>query len=65
MAQDNRGWNQLKRDKQSFMTDEFDLGDGLTFHDTIRLDSVGNIIGKPHTKFSMNEKTFRYDWSKE
>lgn len=65
MAKDGGGWNQLKRDKQSFMTDEFELGNGLSFHDTIRLDSSGNIIGRPHTKLSMDEKTFRSNWSKD
>ena len=34
MADNNKGWNQLKRNTSSFMTDKFDLGDGLKTHST-------------------------------
>ena len=34
MADNNKGWNQLTRNKSSFKTDNIDLGDGLTTHST-------------------------------
>ncbi len=59
MATDNNGLNQLKRDKNSFMTDEFRIDKNLSFHDTFRFDQQGNIIGKPHTTVSFDGITKR------
>lgn len=54
MAKDGNGWNPLTRNPNGAMTDNFDLGDGLTFHDTINVNSNGDIT-KSHTSFTNND----------
>ncbi len=61
MAEDGKGWNQLKRNKSSFKTDNFEVN-GISIHDTITVDKDGNII-KGHTKVTSEGKSFRTGFS--
>jgi len=52
MATYDNGWNPLKRNPNGFMTDQIDLGDGLYYHDTINVNSNGDIT-KSHNTFNI------------
>lgn len=58
MADSGNGWNPLKRNPNGFMTDQFDLGNGLSYHDTININSNGDIT-KSHTTFSIDNQTLK------
>lgn len=58
------GFNLSKRDPGSAFTENYDLGGGTYFHDTMKFDAQGDIIGKkPHTTF-FNDlgQTKRANW---
>lgn len=58
MAKDGNGWNPLTRNPNGAMSDNFDLGDGPTFHETINVNSDGDIT-KSHTSFSINNQKIK------
>ena len=55
MATNNNGWNPLKRNPNGVMTDNFNLGNGLNVHDTINVNSNGDIT-KSHTTFDIGNQ---------
>ncbi|HKL44453.1 MAG TPA: hypothetical protein VJ892_04180 [Candidatus Absconditabacterales bacterium] len=63
MAKNGNGFNPLKRDNNSAMTDNFHIKDknvgNIQFHDTFKFDKNGNVCGKPHTTFQVGNQTKR------
>ena len=60
MATNDKGWNHLTRNQNGFMTDNINLGNGLSAHYTINVNSNGDIT-KSHTTFGVeNQKVKIY-----
>ena len=55
MATNDKGWNPLSRNPNGFMTDQIDLGNGLSYHHTINVNSNGDIT-KSHTTFDIGNQ---------
>ena len=58
MATNNNGWNPLSRNSNGAMTDTTDLGDGLSYHDTINVTSSGDIT-KSHTTIDSDSQQIK------
>lgn len=58
MAKDGNGWNQLTRNNNGFKTDNFNVGNGISVHDTINVNSNGDIT-KPHTTIDFGNQSIR------
>lgn len=54
MATGYKGWNRLSRNPNGFMTNHFNLGNGLRYHHTIHTQNGS--IRKAHTTFTSGPK---------
>jgi len=55
MTTDNNGFNRLNRNQNGLMTDTFSLGNEGDFHDTINVNTNGDIT-KSHTTFDLGNQ---------